>query len=246
MGTPDPSTIDRHYSFSMLEHIGRHVTTFLLGWVGMLGSVAIVVYSMLAPGRETGFTLAIASLVVGVLLLVPFVLGYVVRVRWVQLTDSVIRWQVKDRVEERPWEDVRYVTYSGVDDGETRRREAWIGFATRETPLEIVQSFHKFKDAVKEIMRRSYPARRQAIQEEYETGRAQFGPITVTPTGISRQSQEVSWDAVARVLVSNGHVTVSRADSMWSIGVDIRHLPNSDVLFQLMEEHGCRVELGRG
>src|SRR5262245_4985892 len=112
MGTPEPSTTDRHYSFSLIEHIGRYVNLSVFGWLGILGSVAIFVYSLLGPGRESGFAIAGVCLVAGILLLVPFVWSYVCRIRWIQLTDSVIRWQVKDRVEERPWEAVRYVSYS--------------------------------------------------------------------------------------------------------------------------------------
>jgi hypothetical protein len=248
MSSPESSTNQRH-PFSVVEFIGWYLNTLGYGVLAIVGAVALLaiapVASFFGLSWEVRLWVAAALLIGGCLFLIPSILGFRRRIKWLELTDSLMRWQVGGRVEEERWDDVRHYYFADVIENDLRWRRAIVVFATRSSPLEIPQSLHKFRRAANEIQRRSYPARRQAIQQDYQLGKSiAFGPITLNQDSLGVQGTICTWAEVDRVSVSHGHLCVFHHGKRMPIETPLRTIPDYDVLLDLLHRRGCRIETG--
>jgi hypothetical protein len=62
-----------------------------------------------------------------------------------------------------------------------------------------------------------------------------FGPITMTPVGLTLSDQTFNWNQIARMDVSNGKLTIQMKDGH-RIKISVGEIPNVELLIQIIQE----------
>lgn len=84
--------------------------------------------------------------------------------------------------------------------------------------------------------------RQRRLAELRIAGRAEFGPVTVEPTGLRAGSQAADWDDIAVVIIQPNRLQVQDRDGQVLLAPKLNRVPELPVLLSLIAEHGvtCR------
>jgi hypothetical protein len=169
-------------------------------------------------------------------------LGYVLKnmyrgVRRVILTESGIRWEDDQAVHDKPWEDVQDVYTKDVITQADRDTNLRVVFADG-TAMTMDNRLRQYQSLTQSLLALSSRVLLERKRRELAAGRAQFGPVALSPEGVQVKEDDKSWEELEQWTINNGYLYIISTDPKDRYGweVSLFDVPNYQVLFQLLQE----------
>lgn len=83
--------------------------------------------------------------------------------------------------------------------------------------------------------------RQRRLEQLRTEGRAEFGPITIEPTGLRAGSEVIGWDDIAVVDVGSTRLQVLDGDRQVRVSGRTKRIPELAVLLRIVADHGVAV-----
>jgi len=210
--------------------------------VMMMGTLLVIGLGLLllTASRPSAGTLIPGLLfAVGALLfLIPVYLGLAAHPREVEVTPAGLKWTDNESEHEVDWEDIREVYRYERITNQTFREAHLILVLTDGHRLDLNQSLSDFNKLGDTVQSAVCTRRAPALRADLQTGSAEFGPVTLRPSGLSFNETTLTWDVVDQIVVARGHLNVCLKSPMrtrWE-SVAIGGIPNFLVLLSLIQE----------